>query len=167
MQVYTGNGKGKSTAAFGLALRAAGAGLKIFIGQFLKAGNCSEDKAFERFGEQVTVRCYGDLGFVPNPQSESDRLHARQGFEEVREVVQAGEHDLVVLDEINNVVHGGLIHEQEVLDLIRSKPEWVELVLTGRNATTAVMDASDLVTEMREIKHYYNDGIPARLGIES
>ena len=165
VQVYTGNGKGKTTAALGLALRAAGAGLKVFIGQFIKKERCSEHLALERFGDMITYRQYG-RGLIRHTPTEEDVAGAREGMREISDVVRSGAHDVVILDEVNVAVSVGLISVEEVLGLIRERPATVELVLTGRNANDAVMAEADLVTEMREIKHYYEKGVQARRGIE-
>ena len=165
VQVYTGNGKGKTTAALGLALRAAGAGLKVFIAQFIKGQRCSEHLMLERFGDMITYRQYG-RGLIRHTPTEEDIAGAREGMREVGDVVRSGSYDVVILDEVNMAVSVGLISVEEVLGLIRGKPATVELVLTGRNAHDAVMEEADLVTEMREIKHYYKKGVQARRGIE-
>ncbi len=165
VQVYTGNGKGKTTAALGLALRAAGAGLKVFIAQFIKGERCSEHLALERLGEAITYRQYG-RGLIRSTPAQEDIAAAREGMREADEAVRSGSYDVVILDEVNVAVFLGLIGVEEVLGLIRGKPPAVELVLTGRNAHDAVMEEADLVTEMREIKHYYEKGVQARRGIE-
>jgi len=165
VQVYTGNGKGKTTAALGLALRAAGAGLKVFIAQFIKGQRCSEHLMLERFGDMITYRQYG-RGLIRHTPAEEDITWAREGMREISDVVRSGSYDVVILDEVNVAVSLGLISVEKVLGLIRGKPYGLELVLTGRNAHDAVMEEADLVTEMREIKHYYKKGVQARRGIE-
>ncbi len=162
VQVYTGNGKGKTTAAFGLAMRAAGAGLKVFIAQFIKKRKCSEHTAVERFKGIITVQQYGK-GFILGKKPSAVHIRAaHEGFRKAEQAVLSGEYDLVVLDELNIAVHYGLVPVQAVLDLIANKPKAVELVITGRYADEKVMRAADLVTEMREIKHYREKGIEAR-----
>jgi cob(I)alamin adenosyltransferase len=165
VQVYTGNGKGKTTAALGLALRAAGAGLKVFIAQFIKGQRCSEHLMLERFGEMITYRQYG-RGLIRHTPAPEDIAGAREAMREISDAVRSGAYDVVILDEVNVAVSLGLVSVEEVLGLIRGKPVAVELVLTGRNAHDAVMEEADLVTEMREIKHYYEKGVQARRGIE-
>jgi cob(I)alamin adenosyltransferase len=165
VQVYTGNGKGKTTAALGLALRAAGAGMKVFIAQFIKEERCSEHLALERFGEMIACRQYG-RGLIMKAPSEEDIAASREGMREINEAVRSGAYDVVILDEVNVAVSLGLVGVEEVLALMREKPRSVELVLTGRNAHEAVIKEADLVTEMREIKHYYQNGVGARRGIE-
>jgi cob(I)alamin adenosyltransferase len=166
VQVYTGDGKGKTTAALGLTLRAVGAGLEVFIGQFLKTGTYSEVRALERLGPSVVLEQFGGKRFIRQEPTEEDRKRALAGLERVREVVLSGEYDLVILEEINVAVSMGLVSASEVLDLIREKPSQVELVLTGRRAAPEILDAADLVTEMREVKHYYKRGVTSRKGIE-
>lgn len=167
VQVYTGDGKGKTTAALGLALRAAGAGLRVFIGQFVKGVDYAETVALERNRDRITVRRFGRPGFIHGQPAADDVRAAREGMEQAREVLLGGEYDLVILDEILIAIHLGLLAEADVLDLIEARPSHVELVLTGRHAPDGVIEAADLVTEMREIKHYYRQGVSARRGIES
>ncbi len=166
VQIYTGNGKGKTTAALGLAVRAAGAGLKIFIAQFIKKKKCSEHKLLERLQDRITIRQYGKGFLLSKKPSAADIAAAEQGWREVKQRVLSGEYDVVILDEANVAVHYGLISVQDILDLIRTRPGRVELVITGRYAPEQVMQAADLVTEMREIKHYRQKGVEARRGIE-
>jgi len=166
VQVYTGNGKGKTTAALGLALRAAGAGLRVLIVQFAKKGPYSEHLALERFADLITVRTAGTGAFLKKEPDEAEIRAARQGFDEARRDVLSGGYDVVVLDEIHVATHHGLIAVEDLLDLIAVRPLGVELVLTGRNADARVLEKADLVTEMREVKHYYEKGVPAREGIE-
>jgi cob(I)alamin adenosyltransferase len=167
VQVYTGDGKGKSTAAFGLALRAAGAGLRVFIGQFAKGMRYSELEAFKRFSDCIDLRQFGRPCFLRREPTREDMQAARRGLEEVRLIFTAGRHRLVILDEANIATHFGLFSVDELLALIDAKPTPVELVITGRRADPRILERADLVTEMRELKHYYSHGIQARLGIES
>jgi cob(I)alamin adenosyltransferase len=164
--VYTGNGKGKTTAAFGLAIRTAGAGMNVFIGQFLKSGRYSEVSALERFPERITCRQYGSGCRVDGNVSEADSRLARCGLEAVRWVTARGRYRLVILDEINIAVSFGLLTVEDLLELIEIKPAHVELVFTGRYAPSELIERSDLCTEMREVKHYYQNGVLARKGIE-
>ncbi|SMC82521.1 cob(I)yrinic acid a,c-diamide adenosyltransferase [Desulfocicer vacuolatum DSM 3385] len=166
VQVYTGNGKGKTTASLGLSIRAAGAGFKVYIVQFLKKGDYSEIKALDRFNELITVEQYGMGKFVKGKPSPEDIEAGKKGYARLREVLTKGEHDLVVAEEANVAVMCHLFSEQALLDLMDMKPEHVELVITGRGATPAVVERADLVTEMTEIKHYYKAGVQARVGIE-
>jgi cob(I)alamin adenosyltransferase len=166
IQVYTGNGKGKTTAALGLALRAAGAGLRVYIIQFIKKRICSEHRALERFSDLITVRQSG-TGFLRGGQRTKKEIEAaRKGFEEVCQVIKSKEYDLVILDEINVATHYGLIDINDLLELLSSKPKGVEVVLTGRYADERVIEKADLVTEMKKIKHYRDKGVRARSGIE-
>jgi len=166
VQVYTGHGKGKTTAALGLAVRAAGSGLKVFIAQFIKKQRCGEHEALERFGDMIEVRQYG-CGFIMGEKPTiSDIRAAQKGYREVGEALRSKRYDVVILDEANVAVRYGLLGVQDLLDLIDDRPTGVELVITGRYADEKVVDAADLVTEMREIKHYHKQGVTARRGIE-
>ena len=167
VQVYTGTGKGKTTAALGLALRAVGKGLKVYMIQFMKGdieyGEISTAKKMENF-EIVQI---GRPDFVDksNP-AEIDIKLANEALDHAREIINGNNYDIVILDEINVAVDWKLIEVEKVIDLIKTKPEHVELVLTGRYASQEIIDIADLVTEMQEIKHPYNDGVEARDGIE-
>ena len=166
VQVYTGDGKGKTTAALGLALRAAGAGLKVYIGQFIKGMHYAELEALMRFEDLITIKQFGSGCFIHGDPTPDDIKLAQQGLRLMKDVVAAGDYDVVILDEANVAVFFGLFTTQDLLDVIDAKPEHVELVITGRRAPQEVMDRADLVTEMREIKHYYTQGVEAREGIE-
>jgi cob(I)alamin adenosyltransferase len=166
IQVYTGNGKGKTTAALGLALRAAGAGLQVFIGQFLKNCPYSEIKALERHADQITLGQYGTGCFIVGKPADADREAARRGFEHAKQTLLSGAFDVVILDEITIATHYAMITVQELLDLISIKPDHTELIITGRYADKQIIDRADLVTEMTEKKHYYARGVEAREGIE-
>ena len=167
VQVYTGNGKGKTTAALGLALRAIGRGLRVCVFQFIKGGGpYGEHLIAEKLAPFFTIIQSGRPGWVNTEDISEDRRVAQEALLRVKELLTSDSYDLVVLDEINGAVGFGLIDVEQVLDLIALKPERVELVLTGRNAHERVIAAADLVTEMREIKHYYKTGVPARSGIE-
>jgi cob(I)alamin adenosyltransferase len=166
IQVYTGNGKGKTTAALGLALRAAGAGLRVFIMQFIKKRRCSEHKALERFHALITIKQSGKGFILKRKANASDIDAARQGIEEVKIIMQSRAYDLIILDEANIAVNRGLIRPEELVEVMDMKPAGVELLITGRYADEKVIAKADLVTEMQEIKHYANKGIKARVGIE-
>ena len=167
VQVYTGNGKGKTTAALGLALRAVGRGLRVCVFQFIKGGGpYGEHLVAEKLAPLFTIIQSGRPGWVNTKDTGEDRRVAQEALVRVQGLLKSGDYDLVVLDEINGAVGFGLVDVEQVLDLIALKPELVELVLTGRNAHERVIAAADLVTEMREIKHYYAAGVPARSGIE-
>lgn len=165
VQVYTGNGKGKTTAALGLALRGAGAGLQVFFGQFLKQGDYSEVKGLSGLKE-ITIEQFGMGRFVRGRPSDDEKAAAKKGYQRICDILSAGEHDLVIVDEGNVAVSCGLITEAELLALPDLKPTHVELVITGRDALPALVGRADLVTEMRDIKHYYHQGVVARKGIE-
>jgi cob(I)alamin adenosyltransferase len=166
VQVYTGNGKGKTTAAFGLALRAAGAGLRVFIAQFVKGMPYSELRTFERFTDLITIQQYGTGCFISGEPAPEDCEAARRGLVEVTSILTEGNHDVVILDEINIATHYEMLTIPEVLNLIDSRAPGVELVLTGRYADERILERADLVTEMLERKHYYQQGVEARTGIE-
>lgn len=168
IQIYTGNCKGKTTAALGLALRAVGRELMVIMIQFMKGGGpYGEHLAATKLAPYLTIIPTGRGGWVnrDNPDPEDIRL-AREALELARTALASGTYDLVILDEINGAVAFGLLSVADVLDLMQQKPANVELVLTGRNADEQIIAAADLVTEMREVKHYYKAGVPARIGIE-
>ncbi|MFH1974238.1 MAG: cob(I)yrinic acid a,c-diamide adenosyltransferase [Pseudomonadota bacterium] len=166
IQVYTGNGKGKTTAALGLALRAAGAGLKVFIAQFIKKRKCSEHKAMERFSDLITVKQYG-TGFLKREKPTKDRIDsAKKGLEEVKNIIASKTYDMVILDEINLAAHYKLLNVEDIMDLLNAKPSNMEIVLTGRYADERIIERAYLVTEMMEIKHYFKKGVKARKGTE-
>ena len=166
IQVYTGNGKGKTTAALGLAVRAAGAGLRVFIGQFIKMGDYSEIKALCRFSDLITIKQFGQGRFIKGKPSSEDVSSAQAGLKEIEERLTGGEFDVVILEEGNVAVSVGLFSEEALLHLMDRKPAHVEMIITGRGALPSVIEKADLVTEMKEIKHYYQQGVVARLGIE-
>jgi cob(I)alamin adenosyltransferase len=168
IQVYTGNGKGKTTAALGLAFRAAGHGLKTLMIQFMKGNQLyGELKSAKKLFPYLTIKPYGRKVFVSetNPDAIDIQL-ALEGFFFAKSAIENKEYDIVILDEINLAVDYGLISLPELLGLIDSKPDTIELILTGRNARPEVMEKADLVTEMVERKHYSNKGVAARKGIE-
>jgi len=167
VQVYTGNGKGKTSAAFGLALRAIGRGLKVYIIQFIKGGFDYGELYIVKKLPNLTLKAFGRGEFVTQmPPSEEDVEKARKAFELAKKVVKSGEYDIVILDEINVAMSLRLIEVEDILELIRNKPKHVELVLTGRYAPKEIIEVADLVTEMKEIKHPYTKGFPPRKGIE-
>jgi cob(I)alamin adenosyltransferase len=166
LQVYTGNGKGKTTASMGLALRALGAGMQVYFAQFLKYGDYSETNALRTFSN-LTLRQYGIGGFVMREPSEEDKAEAAKGVAEAREALRGGNYDLVILDEANVACSLKLIGKDDLMSLVSERQEGTELVITGRNAPPELIEAADLVTEMREIKHYFAAGVKARKGIES
>lgn len=167
VQVYTGNGKGKTSAAFGLALRAIGRGLKVYVIQFIKGGfDYGELHIVDKL-PNMKLAAFGRGKFITDvsPSGEDAKL-AQEALKLATKVVNEGEYDIVILDEVNVALNMKLIKVSDLLKLIKTKPKHVELVLTGRNAPTRLVDAADLVTEMKEIKHPYMKGVPPRKGIE-
>lgn len=169
VQVYTGNGKGKTTAALGLALRAAGAGLRVFIIQLMKEYPYSELQSLKALGDRITIEQSGDDAFVYRNElpSEAQKAKAKAALDRAVEVMTSGDYDVVVLDEACVAIYFRLITEDDVLAVLDARPDNVELVLTGRYCPEAIQARADLVSEMREVKHYYEAGVLARKGIES
>jgi len=167
VQVYTGNGKGKTSAAFGLALRAIGRGLKVYIIQFIKGGfDYGELYVIDKL-PNLKLKAFGRGKFITEkPAGKEDVKLAEEALVLAEKVVKSGEYDIVILDEINVALSLRLISLEKVLKLIKDKPKHVELVLTGRNAADEIVEAADLVTEMKEIKHPFSKGYEARKGIE-
>ncbi len=165
IHLYTGNGKGKTTAAIGLSVRAAGAGKRVFIGQFVKGMHYAELDALKRLpeieGKQIGLDC-----FIKNQPTQKDIDVAREGLNKVKGVIASNLHQVVVLDEVCIALYYKLFTIDEVLSVLKSKPETMEIVLTGRYAPNELVDFADLVTRMEEVKHYYNKGVDARKGIE-
>lgn len=166
VQIYTGQGKGKTTAAIGLAVRAAGAGLKVFFAQFIKTGNSSEVAALKRFSDLITFKHYGRGNFIFDRPDRGDIAAANKGLDEVRIAMSSGLYSVIIMDEANCAVRCGLFDVDRLLKIIDEKPANVELVITGRDAHPAVIEKAHLVTEMNPVKHYYSDGVKARRGIE-
>ncbi len=167
VQVYTGSGKGKTSAAFGSALRAVGRGLKVYVIQFIKGGFDYGELYITDKLPNLKLVAFGRGRFITDtPPAQEDVQLAREAFELAKKVVTDGEYDIVVLDEINVVLNLKMIGIDEVVELIRSKPKHIELILTGRHAPAQILDVADLVTEMREVKHPYTQGVPPRKGIE-
>jgi len=166
VQVYTGNGKGKTTAALGLSVRASGAGLKVYVAQFVKGMKYSEHKTLARLSDLITVKQYGRSCFIYRDPEEEDIKAAQEGLKEVKEIMLSGKYDIMILDEADIATYYNLFSVDDLLDLIHTKPENIELVITGRMADPRIIEEADLVTEMKEIKHYYQKGIMARDGIE-
>lgn len=167
VHIYTGNGKGKTTASLGLAMRALGNGLKVYIGQFMKGQKYGELNILEKLG--VPVERFGTNNCIISPShvQQIDIDKAKEGYEKVKEILKKGEYDLVILDEICICPFFNLITKEEIANLIDLKKDKIELVLTGRYAPKELYEKVDLITEMKEIKHYYNTlGLLARNGIE-
>jgi cob(I)alamin adenosyltransferase len=166
VQLYTGDGKGKTTAALGQALRAAGRGFRTYIGQFMKGQNYGELNAVRDF-PAITIEQYGDVRCIHREEVTPEHVtQARAGLKRAREAMLSGDYDIVVLDEANISIWFGILETEDVLALLDEKPAHVEVIITGRRAPQALIDRADLVTEMREVKHYYQQGVMARLGIE-
>jgi cob(I)alamin adenosyltransferase len=166
VQVYTGDGKGKTTAALGLVLRAVGQGLRVIVVQFMKSDpSWGEIVTLKKLGVPVE-QCGLDHWVFKGEASEDDLAAAAAGFAEARALVGSGDYDLVVLDELITAVFFELIPADDVLAMMAAKPAAVELVMTGRRAPDELVAAADLVTEMRPLKHYYDAGVAARPGIE-
>jgi len=168
VQVYTGNCKGKTTAALGLAFRAMGHGLRTYIGQFMKGQQYSELEAARMVQPYIVIEQYGKDTFihVQHPPAAEDVDMAQSGLARAKQAMLSGEYDIIVFDEITTAHYFGLISVEEMLDVIASKPDGVEVVFTGRYAPQEVIEAADLVTEMVEVKHYYEQGVKSRMGIE-
>ncbi|GAB6273371.1 MAG: cob(I)yrinic acid a,c-diamide adenosyltransferase [Peptococcaceae bacterium] len=167
VQVYTGNGKGKTTAALGLAFRAMGRGLKTYIGQFMKGQFYAELKSATIVQPYITIEQYGRKDVhVQKPPSKEDIQLAQEGLSKARKAMLSGNYDLIIFDEINTAYFYQLISLNDMLDLITGKPDGVEIVFTGRYAPPEIVDQADLVTEMVEVKHYFQKGVYARDGIE-
>jgi cob(I)alamin adenosyltransferase len=166
VHLYTGDGKGKTSAAMGLALRAAGAGLGIYIAQFAKGSETGELKALLKASKKIVIRQFGTRSFIKRGPTKIDTTLATKGFEAAEEAVASGKHDVVILDELCVACLFNMVPVKRVLDLINNKPQHVELVITGRKAPAELVEAADLVTEMKQIKHYFNKGVKARKGIE-
>lgn len=167
VQVYTGNGKGKTSAAFGLALRAVGRGLKVCMIQFIKGGFDYGELYVVKDIPNFTLKAFGRGRFVTSkPAEKEDMKLAQEALHLAEQVIADGTYNVLILDEINVALKLGLINLEDVLNLIRSKPIGLELILTGRNAPEEIIQVADLVTEMKEVKHPFNKGMEARKGIE-
>ncbi|HYE84069.1 MAG TPA: cob(I)yrinic acid a,c-diamide adenosyltransferase [Clostridia bacterium] len=171
IQVYTGDGKGKTTAALGQGLRSCGRGLKVYMVQFLKSGDTGELHSTEKLQPLFKIfRFERERGFFWT-LSEKEKCELKEdinrGFDFIKGVVTNNECDILIIDELLGVLGNKLLEINEVVELLKSKPGTMEIIVTGRNAPKEIIEAADLVTEMKEIKHYFNNGIPAREGIES
>jgi cob(I)alamin adenosyltransferase len=167
VHVYTGNGKGKTTAALGLALRAAGYGLKVYIIQFMKGSVTYGELLSSKNIPNFTIKQFGRPDFVNRDNPEKiDISLAKKGLKYAEKILKNGKHDIIILDEINVAIEWNLIKLDDVIRLIKSKPKNTELILTGRYASQKIIDMADLVTEMREIKHYYQKGVVSREGVD-
>lgn len=167
IHIYTGNGKGKTTAALGLLLRSYGAGNKILFVQFIKDMEYSEITPIKDIlKDKVTYKRFGKGCFIDRRPTEEDKIEIQNGFEEVKSLIASNNFNLVILDELNIANYFNLITTEQMLELCNTKNNETELVITGRYAPQELIDRADLVTEMKEIKHYYQNGLLARVGIE-
>lgn len=166
IHVYTGNGKGKTTAALGLALRAVGAGKKVFFAQFVKGEIYSEVEAIKKFLPAITIKQYGLSCFIYNQPSEEDIKAAQNGLLEIQKIINSAEYDMLILDEANIALHYNLFSVKEFIEIIQSRPNNLEVIITGRYAHEEIIKIADLVSEIKEINHYYTKGVEARKGIE-
>jgi cob(I)alamin adenosyltransferase len=169
IQVYTGNGKGKTTAALGLALRAAGRGKKVYIAQFMKKSDYGEHIAIKKYLKDfITIEQFGLPGFHYQREqvSEQEKQAALEGIEAVKQAMESQKFDIIIMDEANILAWFKIIDIKYILEIMEKKPETLELILTGRNVPQVIKNKADLVTEMKEIKHYFAKGVPAREGIE-
>ena len=163
IHIYTGNGKGKTTAAFGLAIRAALSGKKVFIGQFVKDMKYNETK-IEKYLDNIEIKQLGRGCFIyENPE---DKEIAKKGLNECGKLLSSGDYDLIILDEINIALYYKLFEVSDVIEVLNNRSEKTEVVLTGRYAPKELIEMADLVTEMVEVKHYYTQGILSRSGID-
>jgi cob(I)alamin adenosyltransferase len=167
IEIYTGNGKGKTTAAIGSAFRAIGHGLKVIMIQFMKGQISYGELEAARQLSNFTIEQYGRPEFVnpENPDDEDIRL-AQDGLTRAKEVIDTHEYDMVILDEINVAVSFGLIKKEEIIELIKSTPADIELILTGRYMPEDFIQFADLVSEVREVKHHFQKGTPPKPGVE-
>ena len=169
VQIYTGNGKGKSTAAIGQAVRAAGFGLKTYIAQFMKEFPYNELISLKHLSEWITIEqfCGDEFVYKKELPSKEELAKSREGLRSAKEKMLSGDYDLIILDEAIVAIYFKLIETEEIIKFIKAKPEDVELILTGRYCPDELIELADLVTEMKEVKHYYQKGITSRKGIES
>ncbi len=169
IQIYTGNGKGKTTAAIGQAVRAAGFGLKTYIVQFMKEFPYNELNSLKHLKQWITIEQFGGDEFVykKEPPGKEELDKAKKGLSSAKEKMLNGEFDIIILDEVCVSIYFGLLKTDDIIDFIKDKPANVELILTGRYCPAELIEKADLVTEMKEVKHYYGKGITSRRGIES
>ncbi|KQC13129.1 MAG: cob(I)yrinic acid a,c-diamide adenosyltransferase [Desulfuromonas sp. SDB] len=167
-QVYTGDGKGKTTAALGLAIRAAGAGKQVYVGQFMKGKKYSEHIILDRLNDHITYELYGtaELIHVKHKPDQQNIQCARNGYDQAKQAIQSSNYDVIILDEINITVYFKLLKVEDLIELVKLRSPDQELIFTGRKAPEQIIELADLVTEMKEVKHYYRKGITAREGIE-
>lgn len=165
IHIYTGNGKGKTTAAFGLALRGLMSGKTVYVGQFVKDMKYNETKIQEYF-DNIVIEQLGKGCFIDAPPTDKDVAAAKEGFEKCKKILESGKYDIVILDELTIAVYFKLLTTSEIIDALKNKFETTEVIITGRYAPKELIDTADLVTDMAEIKHYYNKGVLSRNGID-
>lgn len=167
IMVNTGNGKGKTTAALGTAMRAVGSGFKVFVVQFIKGSwDYGELHAVEKLGPDIEIKPMGEGFTWETKDRERDTKVAHEAWDFCVQLIKKNEHDLLIFDEINNAIDYGYLDVDEVVEALKAKPQDMHIILTGRNAPQKLIDAAHLVTEMREIKHPFHEGIYAQKGIE-
>ncbi len=165
VHVYTGNGKGKTTAALGLSVRAVCAGKKVFFGQFVKGLDYSELECVN-FLPNLEIKQFGRGCFIYEEPTTEDIAAAKKGLDRFKEILSQGEYDIVVMDELSIALYYKLFSVEEVIDIIKNRKENIEVIITGRYAPDEIIEIADLVTEMKEVKHYYTKNVEARKGIE-
>jgi len=166
IQVYTGNGKGKTTASLGLALRAVGAGFNVFIGQFAKGSDYSELNSIQMLSDHITLKQFGQKGFIRNKPDQNDINQALDGLKLIQSIITTDQYQMIILDEVNIAIYYQLFTVDHLIEVLNSRHPSLEVILTGRYADPKIIEYADLVTEMKEIKHYFKSGIKARVGIE-
>ncbi len=169
IQIYTGNGKGKTSAAIGVAVRAAGIGLKTYFVQFMKVFPYSEVESLKKLENFITLEQFGkdDFIFRKEPPNKEEIAETKKGLNSAKEKMLSGNYDIIILDEICVSIYFSLFTTEEILDFMNEKPVNVELILTGRYCPQAIVEKADLVSEIEEIKHYYSQGILSRKGFDS
>lgn len=165
IHVYTGNGKGKTTAAFGVALRSLLNDKKVYVGQFIKGMKYSET-AIENYFNNIKIEQFGDGCFINRKPSEEDKIMAENGLSKIKSILTSSEYDLVILDELTIALYFKLLSLKDVIDVLKGKREEVEVIITGRFCPQELIDLADLVTDMTEVKHYYTKGVLSRKGID-
>lgn len=166
IHIYTGNGKGKTTAAFGLALRAIGNSKKVFIGQFIKSMIYSEVQAAEKYLPYIEIQQFGKGCLIDRAPEKEDINDAYKGLEKMQNILQSDNFDVVIFDEVTIPIYFNLFNSNDLLNVLKHKKDRTEIILTGRYAPPELIEIADLVTEMVEIKHYYNQGVLSRKGID-
>ncbi|NLJ15027.1 MAG: cob(I)yrinic acid a,c-diamide adenosyltransferase [Ignavibacteria bacterium] len=166
IHIYTGNGKGKTTAAFGLALRAIGNNKEVFIGQFIKSMIYSEVKAAEKYLPYIEIQQFGKGCLIDRVPEKEDINDAYKGLEKMQNVLQSDNFDVVIFDEVTIPIYFNLLNSNDLLNVLKHKKDRTEIIITGRYAPPELIEIADLVTEMVEVKHYYNQGVLSRKGID-